>query len=236
MQKSIQNKKIKLGLFIFIGLSFFFLIIFLIGSQKNLFTPQIKLSTTFKNASGLKVGNNIRFAGISVGEVENIEIINDTTVKVDLKLKSDTQKFIKKDSRASISSEGVIGDKILTISQGSHNAPMVVNGQYIKSFEPVEYNEILASLKVTADNAEIITGELSELLVKINDGEGSLGKLINDKSMAKNLNNTLENIESSTEKLDQNMEAAKHNFLLRGYFKKKQREKEKALEEAEKKK
>lgn len=236
MQTNTSHKKYKLGLFVLIGLIFFFTLIFLIGNQKNLFTSEIRLSTSFKNASGLKVGNIVRFSGISVGEVDNIEIINDTTVKVDLKIKSDVQKFIKKDSKASISSEGVIGDKILVVSQGTPNSPKIKNGQYIQSYEPVEFDDILESIQISADNAQTITEELSIMLTKINNGKGSLGKLINDESMARDLDKTLDNIESSTQKLDENMEAAKHNFLLRGYFKKKEREKERARREAEKNK
>lgn len=232
MKNNTLHKKYKLGLFVLIGLSFFFILIFLIGSQKNLFTKEITLSTTFKNVSGLKVGNSVRFSGINVGSVNDIVIINDTTVKVDIKLKSNVQEFIKKDSKAFISSEGVIGDKILVVSQGSSESKEVKNGDLIKSYEPVEFDDILGSIKVSADNAQVITEELAVILIKINEGEGSLGKLINDESMANNLDKTLNNIESSTQKLDENMEAAKHNFLLRGYFKKKEREKQKAADKA----
>ena len=72
-----QKFKIRLGLFIIGGLVIFVFAIFLIGKQKNLFNPVFKLTTTFNNISGLQVGNNIRFSGINVGTVDNINIIND---------------------------------------------------------------------------------------------------------------------------------------------------------------
>jgi phospholipid/cholesterol/gamma-HCH transport system substrate-binding protein len=232
-----NNKhKIKLGLFITIGVLFFFIIIFLIGSQQNLFSSQIQLSTTFKNASGLQIGSSVRFSGIDIGNVDNIEIVNDSTVKVDLSIKDDIKKFIKTDSKASIGSEGVIGDKLLIISQGTFNSKAVKNGDKIKSFEPIEMNDIMASVKVTAENAEIITSELALLLSDINDGEGTLGKLMNDEGMAEDLDKTMENLRKSSKGLNENMEAAKENFLLRGYFRKKEREKQKALEQAQKEK
>ena len=234
MQDTTSHKR-KLGLFVFIGLLFFFALIFLIGKQQNLFTKQIDITTSFKNASGLKVGNMVRFSGISVGTIANIEIVNDTTVKVDMKIKKEIQKFIKLDSKASIGSAGVIGDKILVISQGTVNGKNIKNGQYISSSEPIEFDEIISSVKVTAENAEVISSELAGMLININEGKGSLGKLIKDESMAKNLDKTMTNIEQSTKKLDENMEAAKHNFLLRGYFKKKEKAAAKAKEEAEKK-
>ncbi|MFD2907142.1 MlaD family protein [Flavobacterium ardleyense] len=234
MENTNTNYKKKLGLFVFIGLLFFFGIIFLIGRQQNLFSSEIKLTTTFKNASGLKVGNAVRFSGINIGTVKEIEIINDSTVKVDMSIKDDTKKFIKTNSKASISSEGVIGDKILVISQGSSNLKSVKDGQKIGSFEPVEFSDVLASVKVTAENAELITDELATLLIEINEGEGTLGRLINDESMANNLDATMENLRKSSKGLNENMEAAKHNFLLRGYFKKKEKAKEKAAKEAQK--
>ena len=234
METKNNSYKIKLGLFVSLGIIFLIAILFLIGSQQNLFSAEIMISTKFKNASGLQIGSAVRFSGIAVGTVDNVEIINDSTVQVDLSIKTDIKKFIKKDSKASIGSEGVIGDKLLVISQGSSNAKEINDGDFIKSFEPVEMDDIMASVKVTAENAEVITDELAILLTDINDGEGTLGKLMNDEGMAEDLEKTMENLRKSTKGLNENMEAAKENFLLRGYFRRKEREKKKALEKAQK--
>ena len=233
METQNNSYKIKLGLFVSLGLLFLIAIIFLIGSQQNLFSSKIKITTKFRNASGLQVGSSVRFSGIAVGTVDNVEIINDSTVQVDLSIKSDVKKFIKKDSKASIGSEGVIGDKLLTISQGSTKSKEVQDGDIIKSFEPIEMDDIMASVKVTAENAEVITDELAMLLTDINDGEGTLGKLMNDEEMANDLEKTMENLRKSSKGLNENMEAAKENFLLRGYFRRKERAKKKALEKAQ---
>jgi phospholipid/cholesterol/gamma-HCH transport system substrate-binding protein len=100
----------------------------------------------------------------------------------------------------------------------------------------VETDEILASLEVTVANAEVITHDLSEIMAKVNNGQGTIGKLINDDKMAKSLNRTMTNLEKSTKGLEQNMEAAKDNFLLRGYFKKQEKAAaKKANERAERK-
>lgn len=230
-----QNKsyKIKLGIFVTLGILFLISIIFIIGSQQNLFSKEIKLTTKFKNASGLQVGSIVRFSGIAIGMVNNVEIINDSSVEVNLSIKDEIKEFIKKDSKASIGSEGVIGDKLLVISQGNPKSKSVEDGDVIKSFEPIEIDDILASVKVTAENAEVITSELAMLLTDVNEGEGTLGKLMNDEEMAKDLEKTMENLRKSSKGLEENMEAAKHNFLLRGYFRKKEREKKKALEKTQ---
>jgi len=223
METHSDKFKIRLGLFVAGGLTLFVLAIFIIGKQKNLFNPVYKLSSTFYNVSGLQVGNNIRFSGINVGTVDNITIINDSTVRVDLSIKTEVKRFIKTDSEVAIGSEGLIGDRLIIITQGSTGASLAVEGQELSSREPVETDAIMASLQVTAGNAEIITQQLAEIMTKINSGEGTLGRLIQDTTIARNLNQTIVNLKQSSKGLGENMEAAKHNFLFRGYFKKKEK-------------
>jgi phospholipid/cholesterol/gamma-HCH transport system substrate-binding protein len=228
--------KVRLGLFIAGGLAFFVNAVFLIGKQKNLFNPVFGLTTTFHNVSGLQVGSNIRFSGINVGTVDNIIIINDSTVRVDMLIKKSVQQFIKADCEAGIGSAGIIGDRILIITQGSSDAPLPKDGQHIASKEPVETDAIMASLKVTADNAAIISNQLAQILGKVYKGNGTLGRLLRDSTMAENINQTIVSLKKSSKGLDENMNAAKDNFLLKGYFDKEKRtvKKEKAIVEKKK--
>jgi phospholipid/cholesterol/gamma-HCH transport system substrate-binding protein len=219
--------KVRLGLFLAGGIVLFLVAIFIIGRQKNLFNPVFRLTTTFYSINGLQVGNNVRFSGINVGTVDNIKIINDSTVRVDMLIKKDVQQFIKADCEAAIGSEGIIGDRVLIIGQGSTNAPLIKEGQELTSIEPVETDQIMASLKISAGNAEIITEQLADIMTKINNGNGTLGRLIQDSSIAENFSQTMTNLKKSSRGLDENMEAAKHNFLLKGYFNKKEKAAEK---------
>jgi phospholipid/cholesterol/gamma-HCH transport system substrate-binding protein len=236
MDTQTQKFKIRLGLFIAGGLTLFVLAIFIIGKQKNLFSPVFKLTSTFSNVSGLQVGNNIRFSGINVGTVDNISIINDSTVKVNMLIKKDVKQFIKSDCEVAIGSEGLIGDRLLVITQGSSDAKLVKEGQQLASAEPVELDAIMASLQVTAENAEIISQQLAEIMFKLNSGEGTLGRLIQDTTIAENFSQTMVNIKRSSKGLDENMNAAKENFLLRGYFRRQAEAAEELKKEAEKKK
>ena len=229
-----QKFKIRLGLFVAGGLALFVIAVFIIGKQKNLFNPVFKITSTFHNVGGLQIGNNVRFSGINVGTVDNIVIINDSTVRADLIVKAEVRQFIKSDCIVSIGSEGVIGDKLITISQGSANAPLVKEGQRLVSSEPVETDAIMASLRVTAGNAEVITQQLAEIMTKINSGGGTLGRLIQDKTLAENLNNTVLNLKKSSKSLDENMTAAKHNFLFKGYFDRKAKKEAQKKENAKK--
>jgi len=224
--------KVRLGLFVAAGFVLFAIAIFLIGRQKNMFNPVFSLSTTFYNVSGLQIGNNIRFSGINVGTVDNIKIINDSTVLVNMLVQKDVQKFIKTDGMVLIGSEGIIGDRVLVITQGSAETSSVKSGQFLASVEPIETDAIMESLDVTAQNAEVISAQMIVLLDDINNGKGTLGMLIRDETMATSLNKTMGNLQQSSKGLNENMEAAKSNFLLKGYFRKKEKAAEKAKEDA----
>jgi len=236
METYTQKFKVRLGLFVAGGLTLFVLAIFLIGKQKNLFNPVFKLSATFYNVSGLQVGNNIRFSGINVGTVNNIIIINDSTVSVEMLIRKNVRQFIKSDCMVAIGSEGLIGDRLLILTQGSSDAALVKEGQELDSKEPVEIDAIMQSLQVTADNAAVISTQLAEIMININSGNGTLGRLIKDSTIAENINQTVNNLKKSSKGLDENMKAAKENFLFKGYYKRKEKEAEKIrVDSAEKK-
>lgn len=234
METHSQKFKVRLGLFIIIGLAIFVTAIFIIGKQQNLFNPVYTIKADFYNVSGLQIGNNVRFSGIDVGTVDNIKIANDSTVSIKMLIKKEVQQFIKTDSEVSIGSSGLIGDRIVIITQGSTNASMAPDGYQLVSNEPTETDAIIESLGVTAGYAEVIADQMAEIMIKINSGQGALGQLIQDSTFAKNLNQTMKNLKESSKGLNENMEAAKHNILLRGFFKKKERERERQREEGEK--
>jgi len=189
-----QKFKFRLGLFIVGGLTLLVMAIFIIGRQKNLFNPVYNLTTTFSNVSGLQVGNNVRFSGINVGTVDDIVIINDTTVKVDLVINKDVWQFMKTDCKVTLGAEGIIGDKLIIITQGSPNAPLLKEGQSLKSIEPIETNAIFAKLDATAMNAQNISHQLSEVSFDINKGHGTISRLIQDSILAENVNQTIANL------------------------------------------
>ena len=240
----------KLGLFVIIGLVLFAGTIYFVGKQKNLFGSTFRLKAQFKNVSGLKEGNNVRFSGINVGTVDGIELTSDTSVIVKLVIKKGTQKFIKTDAVASISSDGLMGDKVLTISPGTSTNSAVKNNDMIFSKAAVEIADVMSGLKTSVDNAAIITTQLAQFSYKINNGNGALNKLVNDEDfgnslkstltnlqtsthefsrfttnlndgkLASKLDSTMSNLQSGTKGLSDNMDAVKHSFLLRGYFRK----------------
>jgi phospholipid/cholesterol/gamma-HCH transport system substrate-binding protein len=223
-------QKVKTGAFVLLSLLLLLTIIFLIGKQKNMFGGTFYVYAHFKNIAGLKEGNYVRYAGINVGTVDNISMLNDTTVAVGLLLQKKIKAYIKEDAMASIGSDGLMGDKLITISPGSYSSPLVKNGGRVKTVNPVDVDRIVNNFSKISDNAEALTGDLASIMNKINNGGGSFGKLINDDKLVKNLEGTITSakatvgtVQKTATSVTDNMEAAKHSFLFRGFFKKKER-------------
>ena len=273
----------KLGMFVIIGLVLFVGTIYFVGKQKNLFGSTFELYSKFNSVNGLEVGNNVRLSGINIGTVDGIEFLTDTSVVIKLIIKDEVRKYIKKDAIASISSDGLMGDKVLIISAGNSSNVIVENNDHIASKKAIEMDDLMVSVKKSVDNAAVITSELAQFshsmnngngalsklisdeqfgnsikntilnlensttefkrfTVKMNNGKGALSKLVSDERMGKVIDSSLTNVKTATKGLNEVIEAAKHNFLLRGFFKKKKKEDEKKqaeldqLEEAEMKK
>lgn len=201
METHTSRFRVRLGLFIAVGFGLFIIAIFLIGKQKNLFNPVFKLTATFKNVSGLEVGSNIRFSGINVGTVDTILISDDSTVQVGMLIRKNVRHYIKVDCEAGIGSSGIIGDRILSITQGTSSSPTVEDGQQIASKEPIETDAIMEGLKTTADNAVMISQQVSEITTKINTGNGTLSRLIHDSVMAQNINQAITNLNKGSKGL-----------------------------------
>ncbi|TGD59149.1 MlaD family protein [Flavobacterium humi] len=224
----------KLGMFVVIGVVLFAVTVYFIGVNKNLFVPTFQLQSHFKNVSGLKIGSNVRFSGINVGTVKEIEFVSDTAVVVKLSVKKEVQQYIKTDAMASIGSDGLMGDKVLTISPGTDSQTIVKDNASIQSVTAVEMDDLMRSIKITVDNASVITEQLAQFSYKMNSKDGALSKLMDDKAFANRIDTTMKNIQKASKGLNENMEAAKHNFLLRGYFNKKKKAEEKKQKETKK--
>jgi phospholipid/cholesterol/gamma-HCH transport system substrate-binding protein len=188
----------KLGMFVTIGIVLFVVTIYLIGKQKNLFGSTIHLKSHFKNVSGLKVGNNVRFSGINVGTVDAIELITDTSVMVDLLIEKEVQPFIKTDAKVSISSDGLMGDKVLVISPGTANHKPVKDNDILASKSAIEMEDIMISMKKSLDNVGLISDDLAQFSHKVNNGNGALSKMISDEEFSSSLKNTLANLQTSS--------------------------------------
>ena len=238
--KTTSGQKIKIGLFAIAGIAVLVLAIFFIGNKKSLFTSTFNVHGMFKNVNGLQVGNNVRFAGINIGVVEDIQIKTDSSVNVVLTLNEDVRKFIKKDAKLSIGSDGLMGDKLVVIAPGGMTSNEPVNGgDQLAAVNPMDVDKIISKFTKIANNAGDLVEGLASIVNKVNSGKGSIGRLLNNDKMARNMENTVKqaqttmaNVHKTTGTLNEDLKAAQSNFLLKGFFKKKQKAKQDSTKKA----
>ena len=316
-KKAINN--VKLGVFVLAGLLIMIFSLYMIGKDTNMFGSNYTLKVRFDNVHGLTSGNNIRYSGIQVGTVKRVKILNDTLIEISMLIDTKMKRYIHKNDIVSMSTDGLMGNRILNITPAKDGSPLAENGDMLVTKKSVSTDDMLETLDKTNKNIRDISQELKMTILKINNssalwkllseetlpdnlrassvsirkaaanadgmvqdlhtivndiraGKGSLGSILTDTAIAYNLNeavlsiqqvgshadelvrelddltkgiksdvkggkgpahailkdsslviklnNSLYNIEKGTEAFNQNMEALKHNFLLRGYFKK----------------
>jgi phospholipid/cholesterol/gamma-HCH transport system substrate-binding protein len=235
--KVTQAQKIKTGAFVIVCMLILLFLIYLVGRERKIFGGTFTVYADFKNIAGTREGNYVRLAGINIGAVESISMINDTTVRLQLTLDKEIQRHLKSNSIATIGSDGLMGDKLIILRSvlDSNKSVPVKNGDKLKSADPMDMDKIIGNISKIASNAETITDGLSGIVEKINNGKGSLGKLMTDDKLADKLEGTVTTIKSAAGKVNDNMEAAKSSFLLRGYFKRKEKQRLKdSIENAQK--
>jgi phospholipid/cholesterol/gamma-HCH transport system substrate-binding protein len=197
MKKDTSNK-IKLGIFISIGIAVFIVGIYFIGEGKQLFRSTFRISGVFKDVAGLQPGNNVRLSGINVGTVDNIMIVSDTSVRVEILIDESTRKFIKKDAIAGIGSEGLMGNKTIIMYPGTGGKREIENNDIIQTVPPLGVDDFMISLSKTIDNTTNITNDLSKITENIHSGKGTIGRLLMDQSMSQNVDSTFTNLKDGS--------------------------------------
>jgi phospholipid/cholesterol/gamma-HCH transport system substrate-binding protein len=183
MKKKRILDRIKLGVFMLLGIVLLTVLIFYIGSNQQMFGTKRKLIANFKNVGGLKEGNAVRYSGVEIGAVESIQIISDSNIRVTMAVDKSSSEFIKKDSQASISNEGLLGTKYVKISPGTPEELSLGSGEEISTTEPLDLDRLLAELNQTGTNAKHITQNINTMTERINNGEGTLGTLLTNKQL-----------------------------------------------------
>ena len=230
-----MSRAARLGVFIVATLAILVTGIFIIGGKQYLFSSTYRLKSQFADVVGLDAGGDVRVGGVHVGTVRNIVLPHKPGDKVTviMDLDNSTHEIIKRDSVATIETEGLLGNQYLAISIGSAGTANVRDGEVIASHPPLEMADLLQKTSVILDssqqaiqNATRATANLNSISAKIDRGQGTVGALVNDKKLYNNLaqttstlNDTMVAAQAGVNDFQENMEALKHNFFVRGYFK-----------------
>ncbi|SIT13712.1 MlaD family protein [Belliella pelovolcani] len=191
-----DNKKtVLVGVFVLIGIIILVAGIMTLGGQQKKFVKSISLKAVFDDVAGLQTGNNVWFSGVKIGTVKKINFYGDSQVEIEMNVESKSKEYIRKDSKATISSDGLIGNKIIVIYGGTSQAPVVENGDRLISEMPLDTDKMMETLQENNKNLVSITNDLKVLTGKIADGEGIIGAVLTDSTLAMNFRNILLNLE-----------------------------------------
>jgi len=194
-----DNKRaIWVGLFLGLGLIVFLIGIFTLGGQQKTFSKSIHISSVFDDVQGLKSGNNVWFSGVKIGTISSIRFVGAAQVDVRMKIDAANQQYIHRNANARISSDGLIGNKIIVIDGGSPQAPAVQDGDVLQAAKLVSTDDMLKTLQQTSQNMLSITGDFKLLSRKILQGKGTVGTLLADSLMGMQLRTAMSNLAATT--------------------------------------
>jgi phospholipid/cholesterol/gamma-HCH transport system substrate-binding protein len=230
-----MSRAARLGAFIVGTLAVLAAGIFIIGSRQYLFSSTYQVKALFDNVAGLDAGADVRIGGVHSGTVRSILLPHrpGERVTILMDLRDSTHEIIKQDSVVTIETEGLLGNQYMAISFGSAGKAEVRSGDILSSKPPLEMaemlnkaNGILDSTQHAIQNVTQATANLQSISGKIDKGQGTVGALVNDKQLYTNLAQTTSSMSDTVAQaqvgvtdFQENMEALKHNFFLRGYFK-----------------
>jgi phospholipid/cholesterol/gamma-HCH transport system substrate-binding protein len=192
------NVAVRLGLFVLAGTVLLVLGLYLLGSKRGLFSSTITVSAEFRQVGGLRPGNNVRYAGINVGTVERLSIMNDSTVRVDIALREDQAAHIRSNAIVSIGSDGLMGNKLMNIGPGDGPGEPVTDGSMLQTSIPLDTDAMLETLDRTNDNLAAITTDLRLLAERLNR-PGSVLDLFSDTALAAQLRSSLSELNATAQ-------------------------------------
>jgi phospholipid/cholesterol/gamma-HCH transport system substrate-binding protein len=199
MERDENKRAIVVGVFIFLGLAVLILGIFTLGGQQKTFVKNIHLSAVFNDVSGLKKGNNIWFSGVKVGTISAIRFTGVAQVEVKMDVDQAVQTYIHRNAGVRLSSDGLIGNRIIVIDPGSPNAPMVEDGAVLQAENVLSTDDIMKTLQQNNQNLLAITTDFKKFSHQMAEGKGLVGALMTDSTLAYRFRKIVMNLQTTTE-------------------------------------
>jgi phospholipid/cholesterol/gamma-HCH transport system substrate-binding protein len=187
MRSNNNKRAVILGAFIVVGLAIFITGLLTLGNQKKTFEKKVTVKAAFTDVGGLHVGNNVWFLGVKVGTIKKMTFTGNSQVEIVMNIETDARKYIMKDAKAKVSSDGFIGNKIVVIYGGSLNSSPIAENDELEVEKGLSTDEILTTFQENNKNLVDITSNIKLLSKRMVDGEGTIGKLLSDQTLANDL-------------------------------------------------
>lgn len=201
MKTSSNRRTVIVGIFILLGLAILILTILTLGSQRKTFSSSIPIKAYFENVNGLQKGNNIWFSGVKVGTIKKVYITGKGKVEVDMNILDESKQFIRKDAKAKISTDGLIGNKIIEIYGGSSKAGQIEPGDVLQTDDLLSTDAMMNTLSKNNDNLLQITNDFKIISGRLVEGKGTIGKLLTDETMINQINATTATLQKAAQNL-----------------------------------
>lgn len=199
MSTADNKRSVIVGIFVLLAIIILVAGIFTLAGQQKRFISTISLHAVFDDVAGLKSGNNVWFSGVKVGTIKKIEFVGKSQVKVTMSVEESAQQYIRKDAVARISSESFIGNKNIVLEGGSPQAPPVNDGARIKAANPLDTDELIETLQKNNNNLVAITNDIKQLTSGLVKGQGTIGKLMKDSTLANDFESMVANLQRTSQ-------------------------------------
>jgi phospholipid/cholesterol/gamma-HCH transport system substrate-binding protein len=194
-----ENKRsVIVGIFLALAVVILIAGVFVLGGQQNRFVQTVSVKAVFDDVAGLKPGNNVWFSGVKIGTVKEINFFGKSQVVITRQIEEKAQPFIRKDATARISSESMIGNKIIVIFGGSQNAPVVKDGDLLASENPLDTDDLMETLQQNNKNLVDITQDFKVMSARLVKGQGTMGAILTDSLMANNFRDIVRNLRQAS--------------------------------------
>jgi len=204
MNTTSPNKRaVIVGAFVILGLIFLIAGILVIGNIHQTFSRKMRVTTLFDDVNGLQKGSNIWFSGVKIGTVKKVDFYGASQVKVIMNIDQNAQQYIRKDKKVKISSDGLIGNKIIVIYGGTSKAGPVTEDDTLSVEKTFSTEDMMNTLQENNVNLVSITSDFKTISKKLASGEGTIGKLLNDESVYKNIESTTASLKNASDRAQQ---------------------------------
>jgi phospholipid/cholesterol/gamma-HCH transport system substrate-binding protein len=200
-QQEVKWSQLKVGVIVLVASVILVTLLFLMTSSAGLGVLSHKLTVTtyFENSAGLKVGAAVNLQGVTIGTVKSVTVVNSpehklTPVKVVMKLNEKFQEELRKDSKASLTTVGVLGDTVVDINSQFAVGPPLQDGDEIKTTETPSLTDVVKAGQGTIESLNVILAKMNVIVDNLQSGKGSIGQLINSPDLYDKANRTVEEL------------------------------------------
>lgn len=189
----------RLGLFVFLAFAAFFIGILSLGERKGWFEKTMVVYVAFDDIDGLENGAPVRISGINAGKVTNIRPPYKLGDRVILKMEVQEtfRNLLRQDALAHIETEGLVGYKLIIIEPGSPKSKQIIENEFIQSQEPVKLSDITKKFSNASENIANIVRNVDAIADSIQQGRGTIGRLIYDQSLYRNFSSAAISVDSA---------------------------------------